>query len=86
LHTLVLFCVIDKHKKLQIQQLQTSQTLLKQQKIQNAEVELNFKIQSEGLVKQYRSKLQQADSSLREAKAVVQEFITFTVVRQFLIL
>ena len=78
-----MYCVVDKHQMWQIQQLQTSQTLLKQQKMQNAEVELNFKIQSEGLVKQHQSKLQRADSSLREARAVVKEFITFTVVHQF---
>ena len=62
--------------------MQTSQTLLKQQKKQNAEVEQKFKIQSEGLVKQYQNKVYQAESSLKEAKAVVQEFITFTMVHQ----
>lgn len=62
--------------------MQTSQTLLKQQKRQNAEVELNFKVQLEGLVKQYQNKLHQAESSLKEAKAVVQEFITFTMVHE----
>ena len=36
----------------------------------------------EGLVKQYQNKLHQAESSLKEAKAVVQEFITFTMVHQ----
>ena len=66
--------------KLQIQQLQTSQNLLKQQKRKSDEIELNFKIQSERLVKQYQSKLHQAECSLKEAKAVIQEFTTFTMV------